>query len=56
MKEQKGHNFFQEDDKYLIFEKGGKHLLTIIPQEQLDSISTIKSVEVFDERFKTKQV
>ena len=50
----KGANFFQEDDKYLIFEKGGKHLLTIIPQEQLDSISTIKSVEVFDERFKTK--
>lgn len=50
----KGNNFFQEDDKYLIYEKGGKHLLTIIPQEQLDSTSTIKSVEIFDDRFKTK--
>ncbi|PKH52302.1 hypothetical protein CXF68_17085 [Tenacibaculum sp. Bg11-29] len=50
----KGNNFFQEDDKYMIFEKGGKHLLTIIPKEQLDSTSTIKSIEIFDERFKTK--
>ncbi|CAM1333520.1 hypothetical protein [Tenacibaculum aestuariivivum] len=49
----KGNNFFQEDDKYLIFEKGGKHLLTIVPKEQLDSLSTIRSVEIFDERFKT---
>ncbi|MBE7630306.1 hypothetical protein [Tenacibaculum piscium] len=49
----KGNNFFQEDDKYLVFEKGGKHLITIVPKEQLDSISTIKSVEVFDARFKT---
>ncbi|ALU75028.1 hypothetical protein [Tenacibaculum finnmarkense] len=49
----KGSDFFQEDDKYLIFEKGGKHLLTIVPKEQLDSVSTIKSIEVFDKRFKT---
>ncbi len=50
----KGSNIFQEDDKYEIYEKGGKHLLTIIPQEQLDSVSTIKSIEIFDDRFKTK--
>ncbi|CAM1353670.1 hypothetical protein [Tenacibaculum insulae] len=50
----KGRNFYQEDDKYLIYEKGGKHLLTIVPNEQLDSASTIKSIEVFDDRFKTK--
>ncbi|OSY89552.1 hypothetical protein WH52_02665 [Tenacibaculum holothuriorum] len=50
----KGNSYFQEDDKYLIYEKGGKHLLTIVPKEQLDSTSTIKSVEVFDDRFKTK--
>ncbi|MEX6625541.1 hypothetical protein PG913_06650 [Tenacibaculum pacificus] len=49
----KGSNYFQEDDKYLIYEKGGKHLLTIVPKEQLDSLSTIKSIEIFDERFKT---
>ncbi|TDQ29826.1 hypothetical protein [Tenacibaculum caenipelagi] len=50
----KGNNFFQEDDQYLVYEKGGKHLLTITPKEQLDSTSTIKSIEVFDDRFKTK--
>lgn len=50
-----GDNYFQDDDKYMIFEKGGKHLLTIIPKEQLDSTSTIKSIEVFDTRFHTKE-
>lgn len=50
----KGDNLFQEDDQYLIYEKGGKHLLTITPKEQLDSTSTIKSIEVFDDRYKTK--
>ncbi len=50
----KGNNLFQEDDQYLVYEKGGKHLLTITPKEQLDSTSTIKSIEVFDDRFKTK--
>lgn len=49
-----GDNYFQDDDKYLIFEKGGKHLLTIVPKEQLDSTSTIKSIEIFDARFHTK--
>ena len=40
--------------EYLIFEKGGKHMLTIIPKEQLDSISTIKSVEIHDARFNSE--
>lgn len=48
-----GNNYFQEDDEYFIFEKGGKLLLTILPNEQLDSTSTIKSIEIHDERFKT---
>ncbi len=48
-----GDNYFQDDDEYLIYEQGGKHLLTIIPKEQLDSTSTIKSIQVFDERFTT---
>ncbi|MCI2227960.1 hypothetical protein MC378_02190 [Polaribacter sp. MSW13] len=48
-----GDNYFQDDDEYLIYEKGGKHLLTIIPKEQLDSTSTIKSIEIHDSRFKT---
>jgi hypothetical protein len=50
-----GSNYFQDDDEYLIYEKGGKHLLTIIPQEQLDSTSTIKSIQIFDSRFSTKK-
>lgn len=49
-----GDNYFQDDDNYLIYEKGGKHLLTIVPKEQLDSTSTIKSVEIHDSRFHTK--
>lgn len=50
-----GDNYFQDDDEYLIYEKGGKHLLTIVPQEQLDSTSTIKSIEIHDPRFKTNE-
>ncbi|NVK53699.1 MAG: hypothetical protein HWD85_12255 [Flavobacteriaceae bacterium] len=49
-----GDNYFQDDDEYLVYEKGGKHLLTIVPKEQLDSTSTIKSIQIFDKRFKTK--
>jgi hypothetical protein len=49
-----GDNYFQDDDEFLIFEKGGKHLLTIVPKEQLDSTSTIKSIEIHDNRFKTE--
>ena len=49
-----GDNYFQEDDQYFVFEKGGKLLLTITPKEQLDSTSTIKSIEIHDVRFKTE--
>ena len=31
-----GDNYFQDDDEYLIYNKLGKHLLTIVPKEQLD--------------------
>tara|TARA_R110000787_G_scaffold286199_1_gene403689 strand:+ start:3865 stop:4428 length:564 start_codon:yes stop_codon:yes gene_type:complete len=48
-----GNNPFQDDDEYLIYDKEGKHLLTIVPKEQLDSTSTIKSIQIFDERYKT---
>ena len=51
---EKGEYNFNDDDKYVVYEKGGKHLLTIVPKEQLDSTSTIKSIEIFDERFQTK--
>jgi hypothetical protein len=49
-----GDSYFQDDDEYLIYEKGGKHLLTVVPKEQLDSSSTIKSIQIFDKRFETE--
>ena len=49
-----GSNYRQDEDEYLIFEKGGKHLLTIVPKEQLDETSTLKSIEIFDARYKTE--
>ncbi|SFC81455.1 hypothetical protein [Algibacter pectinivorans] len=37
-----------------IFEKGGKKLLTLTPKQALDSTSTIGSIRILDERFKTE--
>ena len=42
-----------EYDEYLLYAKNGDHLLTIIPKEQHDSISTIESIQIFDKRYKT---
>lgn len=50
----KGDHYFQDDDEYQIYEKGGNHLLTIVPKEQLDESSTIKSIEIHDERYTTE--
>lgn len=36
-----------------IFEKGGKKLLTLTPKYALDSTSTIGSIHIIDERYKT---
>ncbi len=47
--------FFKEDDQYIVFEKGGKHLLTIIPVSQHDSLSKLKSIEIFDNRYSTEK-
>ncbi|WP_298422598.1 hypothetical protein [uncultured Kordia sp.] len=41
------------DDKYLIYEKGGKQLLTLTPRQQHDKSEKIKTIQVHDERFKT---
>jgi len=40
-------------DEYLVYDKTGKHLLTIIPKEQHDSTSTIESIQIFDANYKT---
>jgi len=36
-----------------IFEKGGKKLLTLTPKQSLDSTSTVSSIRILDERYKT---
>jgi len=54
----KGENdqkFLNAIDEYQIFEKGGKKLLTITPIKSNDSLSKLKSIEVFDNRFITKK-
>lgn len=48
-----GDEFTGNINDILIFEKGGKKLLSLTPRQALDSTSTIGSIQVFDERFKT---
>jgi len=40
-------------DEYLIYNKAGHHLLTLIPKVQGDSTSTIESVQIFDPNYTT---
>ena len=49
-----GDNYFQDDDEYMIYDQKGKLLLTLIPKDQHDSTSTIKSIEIHDPRFSTE--
>ncbi len=42
-----------EFDEYLVYDKKGKHLLTLVSKEQHDSTSVIDNVQIFDERYKT---
>ena len=42
-----------EYDEYRVYEKGGKHLLTLIPKVQHDSTSTIESIQIFHKRYET---
>lgn len=47
--------YFRDEDEYRVYSKEGKHLLTITPIKQHDSLSKIKSVEIFSNKFKTKK-
>lgn len=47
--------YAQEDDFYLIYSKEGKHLLTLTPKEPLDSLSTMRTVDIHDPIYVTKQ-
>ena len=42
-----------EYDEYMVYEKGGNHLLTLIPKAQHDTTATIESIQIFDKRYKT---
>ncbi|MBL4746469.1 MAG: hypothetical protein JKY08_08880 [Flavobacteriaceae bacterium] len=46
--------YLEEDDLYFVYSKlNKKKLLEIEPVNQHDSLSTIKSIQIFDPRFKT---
>lgn len=51
----KKNKYFSDDDAYIVYSKEGKKLLIITPIKQHDSLSTIKSVEVFSNKYKTKE-
>ncbi len=45
--------FSMGDDEYVVYSKKGKKLLQITPSNQSDSLSKIKSIEIFDSNYKT---
>jgi len=47
--------YFRDEDKYKVYSKEGKHLLSITPIKQHDSLSKIKSVEIYSNKYKTKK-
>jgi hypothetical protein len=46
--------FLSESDQYEIYSKEGKKLLEIVPMQLNDSTSKIKSIQIFDDKYKTK--
>lgn len=48
-----GDEFLGNVNDIEIFEKGGKHLLSLSPKQALDSTSTIGTVKIIDSRYKT---
>src|SRR6056300_512615 len=50
-----GDEFSGNPNHIEIYEKGGKKLLRLTPSQPLDSTSTITSIRIFDERYKTEK-
>lgn len=48
-----GDEFLGAKNDYVIFEKGGKKLLVLTPENALDSTSVIENVQIIDPRYKT---
>jgi hypothetical protein len=54
VEKKEGQNFFFSDaDEYEIFSNKGERLLAITPDKENDSVSTIKSIQIFDAKYKT---
>ena len=49
----KGTLFFVNDDEFEVFSINGEKLLEISPANQNDSLSKIKSIQIFDKNYKT---
>ena len=48
-----GDEFIGSKNNISIFEKGGKKLLILTPNQALDSTSVIESIQIIDPRYKT---
>jgi len=48
-----GDEFTGNTNDITIYEKGGKKLLVLTPSQSLDSTSTIKTIRVIDQRYRT---
>lgn len=55
IEEEEETSFFNDNDEYEIFSKEGGKLLAIIPVEQKDSTSKLKSIQIFNPNYKTKK-
>jgi hypothetical protein len=47
--------FSVNNDEYIVYSKEGKKLLEIVPAKLNDSLSKIKSIQIFDSHFKTEK-
>jgi len=45
--------FSNESDEYIVYSKEGEKLLEISPQIQADSLSRVRSIQIFDVNYKT---
>lgn len=48
-------SYFFNSDEYVVYNKNGKKLLVITPIESNDSVSKIKSIQLFDTSYKTEK-
>ncbi|REE82342.1 hypothetical protein BX611_1889 [Lutibacter oceani] len=47
--------FTVDTEEFLVFSKEGKKMLEIVPTSQNDSLSKIKSIQIFDSNYKTEK-